>query len=140
MITTSKLLITVSLIFIAFSSCKKDIVVPNAEFNNLFGRWTLVSQSGVNASSDVTDMEVEVKENGVYKRFEDGKKTLKMTFEFKEGESVFSTDKVYLLEYSAGRFSKKGIVSDSFEFLGSDTLVLRNECTDCLVSTYVKNN
>ena len=125
-------------------SCRKDIIVPDKEFENLFGTWNWVSSSGgfggetITPTTESKTIEIEYKENGTYKKFIDDKKVSKMTFQFEEQESIYSIGKEYVITYSDGKFSRKGVISHPFDFIGTDTLILRDECYDCYSHIYVR--
>lgn len=130
--------------FTCLTSCRKDILVPDTNFKNLFGRWTWIESSGgfsghtINPNTENYSLTAEYKSNGVYKKFKDGKKITKQTFSFQESESIYSVNEEYLIEYSEGRLSKKLVIPHSFEFIGPDTLILKDECYDCYIHIYVK--
>ena len=91
-------LIVICFTSLVLTSCKKDIIVPVSDFNNLFGTWNWVQSSGgfggqvINSNTENYSMSVEYNENGVYKKFKDGKKISKKTFFFEESESIFSSN------------------------------------------------
>ena len=61
-----------------------------------------------------------------------------MTFKFEKGESIYFANEVYLIVYSTGKFSKKGVIPHSFYFIGIDTLILNDECYDCYSHIYIR--
>ncbi len=142
----SKNIIITIIILIGLISCRKDIIVPDKNLENLFGTWSLVSSSGgpngetTTPTTENKTIEVEYKENGIYKKFINNKKVNKMTFKFEKNKSIYSSEEEYLITYSTGKFSKKGVVSHSFYFIGTDTLILQDECYDGYSYTYVRKN
>ncbi len=130
-------------ILIALDSCQKDIDVPDKKFENLFGTWSWVYSSGgfngatITPTTENKTIKIEYKENGVYKKVVN-KKVSKMTFKFEKRESIYSSEKEYVIVYSKGKFSKKGVVSHSIDFIGVDTIVLRDECYDCYSHIYAR--
>lgn len=130
-------------ICLLFSACRKDISTPTDDCRKLFGTWRWVQSSGgisgqvITPDSEGYTLEIEFKSNGVVKKFKNGNKIFKKTFEFEEGESIFSTGKTYLIKYKDGML-KKMQVSNSFKFGGTDTLFLNNECQDCYSEIYLR--
>ena len=125
-------------------SCKKEINVPKEDYKKLFGKWEWVYSTGGLAGGVITpetenyNLEIEYKKNGIYKEFKDGKRIEKFTFHFEKAESIFSSGEDYLIFYSKGKFSKKGVMYHSFNFIGNDTLLLNEECYDCYGNLYVR--
>lgn len=136
-------LLILFLLCLIFNSCRKDISVPKTEFKKLFGHWQWIESSGGfsgGIESPVTagyTIEIEFNENGIYKKYKNGEKINKMTFEFIEGESIFSSGKSFMIHYDGFLF-KKEATADSFKFSGEDTLYLMNECYDCYTEMYVR--
>lgn len=132
------------IILVGLTSCRKDIIVPDKDFGNLFGTWNWVYSSGgflgetISPTTENKTIEIEYKKNGIYKKFINNKKVSKMTFQFEEQESIYSIGKEYMITYSDGKFSKKGVIFQSFDFIGTDTLILRDECYDCYSHIYVR--
>ena len=128
------------------SGCRKEILVPNPDFNHLFGTWRWIQSSGgptdetINPTTENHSMSLEYRENGIYKRFQNDKKIEKLCFTFEESTSIYSQNQEYLIEYSEGRWSKLGVIPHSFEFIGMDTLYLRDECNSCYTHIYVKED
>jgi hypothetical protein len=131
-------------IVIFLTSCRKDIPMPDPEFEKLFGtrEWLQSSRgkSGHTTSPSTVGftLSVEYKSNGGHKKYKNGNVESKMTFKFSLGTSIYSTLQTYLITYKEGGSSKKGVVSDSFKFGGHDTLFLYNECYDCYADVFIK--
>ena len=131
-------------ILILVASCKKDIPVPEEGLEHLFGKWTWVSSNGGLINQTTTPetenyiIEIEYKKNGVFKKYKDGKKVNKMKFKFEKGQTIFSVEDEYSIKYTIGKSKKVGVVPHYFQFIGTDTLVLKEECFDCLTHIYVR--
>lgn len=135
-------------LILVLTACRKDISVPNQQYENLFGTWTWIESTGgesgqaISPATEGYSITVEYNENGVFKRFRDGKKISKMTFKFVEGNSMFSAGQVPMIEYKEKKITtsplKKGILRASVSFTGNDTLFVSDECYDCYTHLYVR--
>ena len=129
------------------TTCRKDIPVPNAGLEKLFGTWDWVQSSGGLTGQTTTpattgySQAVEFKKNGVCIWYKNGKHTDKMQFTLTEGSSIYTAGgTAHLIKYKdTGLFDKNNAqVAQSVTFGGEDTLFLRDECYDCYTNVYVR--
>ncbi len=141
-----KILFILLILAIIATNCRKEIIVPDPELENLFGNWEWIQTSGgiggitFTPATEGYTIELEFNKNGIYKSFKDGKKTEKRKFYLTEGQSILSSETAYIIEYDkTGLFNcNTHIVNQSVEFAGQDTLYLHDECWDCYGYIYVK--
>jgi hypothetical protein len=132
------------LLAILFSTCKKDISIPDPDFKKLFGTWEWVQSSGgfsgqtTTPASEGYTFTDKYKSNGVLIIYKNGNRTERMTYKFSEGTSILSNQPAYLIEYRDGTFSKKEVVSQLFKFAGEDTLYLFDNSDDGFTHIYVR--
>ncbi len=137
-------MLTTFIALLTLYSCKKDIPIPKEGLNNLFGEWVWVSSNGgltnqtTSPNTENYIIEIEYKKNGIFKKHRDGKRVNKMKFKFEKGQTIFSSEDEYLIKYTIGKFSKVGTTPHYFEFIGADTLILKEECFDCFTHIYVR--
>lgn len=123
-------------IFLAITSCKKEIVLPDPTLEQLFDEWEWVSSSG-GITGDVTTaatagytQRIEFKSNGAYKIYKNDKLQNKTFFSLTEGTSMLSNKKEFIIHYKDHQFPQ------TVSFRGPDTLSLRDECSDCYGHVY----
>jgi hypothetical protein len=131
------------LILIVFSTrCQKEIIVPNAEQEKLFGTWVWKgSYGGIigGITADLYDYEKTVcfHRNGICKYYKNGEMVRKVKFTLSlEFSEIHNKEEFFLHSYETG-FSFSSIFSKSeenefkrrIEFGGQDTLSLHHDGT-----------
>lgn len=106
------------ILILMFNSCKK-VAIPEASVNVVFGKWKYINSSGGWSGGQCwpTDKSIwiEFKENGHYKKHENGKLVQTEKFTFKEVEGI-NSNKTYVIRFNENR-------TQSFKVSG-DTLFL----------------
>ena len=131
---------------LCLTNCRKDVILPNPEFKKLFGQWEWVMTSGGIGGSTTTpsttghNVQIEFKENGIYKSFEDGKRKDKMKFKFYEGSTLPNGSKEMRVKLEDIRFLNKdyAFMDKLIEFGSQDTLYLNDTFADGYCSVYIK--
>ena len=124
----------VLVLLLTMTGCKK---LPDPELEKLFGTWDWIQTSGGFGGGAYTpasagyNQTIEFKKSRICKLYKDGELQLKRRFKLKEGESIYSSETAYIIEYRKNW-------EESIEFWGHDTLVLKDECYDCYMSVYVR--
>lgn len=110
----------------------------------LIGKWTWIESSGGFAgeiTSPVTEkyeIQVEFTKKGIYSEWKDKQNQVCSKYEIKKGKSMFSEEERFIITYIPKQNTNSTLISDSFEILGNDTLVLKNECHDCFSRVFVR--
>jgi len=129
-------------LFIA--SCRKDISVPDASLEKLFGKWNWVQTSGysgiITPATAGYSSSIEFKKTGICKSYENGKEQYKLKFTLAKGTSIYSTGTAYLIKYKQpGLFpSKAPTLAESIRFGIQDTLFLSEETSNGNSYAYIK--
>ena len=142
---TGILLVIVWLSTSLFTSCRK-IDAPEQNFEIIFGRWKWLYSTGgwaggcLSPSSEGYQLEIEFKQNGIYKEFKDGRMVKRLNFRFEKRPSIYSADEKYVVVYYLPVIPHKFQTPayQSFYFYGTDTLVLNDECYDCYSHVFVR--
>jgi hypothetical protein len=134
----------IAMLSIFLTTCKKDISVPNAEFEKLFGTWEWVESfcgwSGPSTPATVGYTEtVEFNKNGTYKMFKDGHQQETRKFTLAEGSSIYTSGIANLIKYeSSGLSNHQTYLTRSVSFGGEDTMYLNDEAYDACSYVYVR--
>ena len=142
---TTNLLFTIILLFISilFSSCRKELDVPNKDFKKLYGTWEWTGSFGgifphnISPETEGYTKTIVFDKNGNYKSYKNGKKEEKHKFSFSYESTIYSSQKRHMIVYKNNKGDKIGL-KQSFDFLGSNKLGLSDECYDCMSHTYVR--
>ena len=135
------------LISFLFSNCKKEsaggIAFPNSDSKQLVGTWNWVESSGgfsgatINPSTEGYSKQIGFSENGHYYESQNGKEVLILNYSFEENKSIYNSQIEYMIKYKS---PSANMINDvqSFDFLGSDSLFLSDECYDCYGHLYIR--
>lgn len=127
-----------------FSSCRKEIIVPEDSFRDLFGEWRWIESSGGLGGGGMTpasagyNLTLEYTDDGVFRLFKDGKKELQFFYKFVEGDPIRSSGADWMIQYKESRKGKSIGIHQSFTISGNE-LTLYDECFDCYVSRYIRD-
>jgi hypothetical protein len=135
--------IAVSMIF---SSCRKDISLPDPSLSKLFGSWEWVQTSGglagqiKNPATEGQTQSVEFSSTGIYKLFINGEQKSKTKYSLSYLTAVHNADSPVLVTYEnlGSGHQSDDIVKQYLTFKGEDTLYLNDECVDCFNYVYVR--
>ena len=128
------------LIFVCYSFGYSQQANPK----KLIGNWNWIQSSGgfagqiINPKTTGYDIQIEFTKNGLYKEGKDKKIDHQYKYRIKLGKTIYSQEPTDIIKYISPSDSKEEIISDSFEFKGKDTLILKNECRDCFIKMYVR--
>ena len=128
----NKLYISI-IVFAIFSSCKKEISLPNDESNKLFGTWELYYSSGPFGQLPGSENNTIVRkydDNGIVKGNKNGINNLRTTYTFGTFSAGYSM--LDIIEY------KRGNNSEYYSFRGNDTLIITPLCDDCYYLSFVR--
>ena len=139
-------LIFFSALFMVFSSCRKEISMPDESLSNLFGSWEWVQTYGGFADTVVTPttegytLSVDFSSKGIYKIYKNGTLQDKLKFTLSQGNSIFHDSTANLISYQNRGFGNtdEDYIKQSIRFGGEDTLFLYEECWDCYSYVYVR--
>jgi hypothetical protein len=133
-------------ITLIFSSCHKDISLPDESLSKLFGSWEWVETSGGLAGQVVTPastgytQSVEFSSKGIYKIYRNGTLQDKLKFNLSQGNSIFHSGTANFISYENPGLGNtdEDYIKESIRFGGEDTLFLNEECWDCYSYVYVR--
>ncbi|MEI6853076.1 MAG: hypothetical protein WCL06_09540 [Bacteroidota bacterium] len=130
----------------SFSSCRKDISLPDPSLSKLFGSWEWVQTSGgfageiITPSSQGFTQSISFESNGIYKLYKDGIQKEKKTFTLSEGISILTNTSAWMIRYKdtgIGDHSENAI-AQSVRFSGQDSLFLADEAFDGYNYVYIR--
>jgi len=129
----------------ALTNCRKDISVPNTEYDNLFGKWEWISTSGGfggsidNPTTTGYTQMIEFTQKGICIGYKNDKKQKKTNFTFGGNSMFLGKESWYLNFEDRGLFKDKNKNSQLVTLIGKDTLIL-NEMgvSEGYISKYVK--
>jgi hypothetical protein len=110
----------------------------------LIGKWQWIESSGgmageiLNPQTEKYEMQIEFTKKGRFTEWKDQKITTCLKYVVKSGKSIHSKDPQPIITYIPKPNSKSTLMSDSFEFYGNDTLMLKNECYDCYARLFIR--
>jgi hypothetical protein len=145
-----KHLFLMALAFIAlpliFSSCRKDISLPDPSLDKLFGSWEWVETSGDyggeihTPQSDGDTWSIEFNKDGISKQYKNGKKVKKYKFTLSVGTSVLTNANAWFITFdnSCIMDQKKPPMPQFFSFGGQDTLFISDDFIDGYNYVYVR--
>lgn len=129
-----------------FSSCRKDISLPDPSLSKLFGNWEWVQTSGGFAGEIITPQSggdtwsVEFNSNGIFKHYKNGKKVDKQKYTLSAGTSMLTNATAWFINYeNASILDKTGPhLPQTFRFGGQDSLFISDEAFDGYNYVYVR--
>jgi len=110
----------------------------------LIGKWQWIESSGgmageiMNPKTEKYQIQIEYSKKGMFKQWKDDQLEYSYKYQVKKGKSIFSQEADLIISYTPKPNSKIALISDSFEFIGKDTLMLKNECYDCFARLFVR--
>jgi hypothetical protein len=130
----------VFIVFIAFAFSASSQSVPK----KLIGKWQWIESSGgmageiLNPQTEKYEMQIEFTKKGRFTEWKDQKTTASLKYMVKNGKSIHSKEPQPIITYIPKPNSKSTLMSDSFEFYGNDTLMLKTECYDCYARLFIR--
>ncbi len=112
--------------------------------HQLIGKWQWIESSGgfagqiTNPKTENFELQVDFTKKGIYNEWKDNKLVHCYKFSITMGNSMLSSGPTSIISYKSKADPKANIISDSFEFKGKDTLILKNECHDCYTRVFVR--
>lgn len=109
------------------------------------GKWSWVESSGgfdgsiSNPKTESYTIQVEFTKKGVFKSYKDCVFNLKMKYKIAYTKSMFSSEPAYVIQYIGSNGVNNGMMNESIEFKGKDTLILKQECHDCYTRIFVRS-
>jgi hypothetical protein len=110
----------------------------------LIGKWQWIESSGgmageiMNPKTEKYQIQIEYNKKGMFKQWKDDQLEYSYKYQVKKGKSIFSQEADLIISYIPKPTSKIALISDCFEFIGNDTLMLKNECYDCYARLFVR--
>ena len=145
MTNEKKIIFFIYIILLLFTSCRKDISLPNQELEKLFGTWEWISSSGgfagITTSHDSVGntKTIEFTKKGIYKSYKNGDLIEKRKFTIKKGSSIYTSDDANLIIYKENlNKNKNHNPNEMIRYLENDTLILYEECYDCYSNLYIR--
>lgn len=121
-----------------------NLIGQKNNLKKLIGKWNWVETSGgfagsiTNPSTEGMNMQMEFKKNGTVLNYKNNTLSSQAKYKLVLGQSNFTAEKSYLINYVDKKGLKMDIKNDFYEFKGNDTLVLREECFDCYTRIFVR--
>jgi hypothetical protein len=133
-------------IIVVFTSCRKEISLPDESLSKLFGSWEMVQITGgmadtlANPATLGFTQSVDFSSKGIYKVYQNGKLYDKLIYQISQGKSIFHKGNAYFITYDNPGFgnTSEDYIKESIRFGGEDTLFLNEECWDCYNYVYVR--
>ena len=119
------------------AGCEDTMIYHNDETSKIIGTWEWVSSTGGIAGvihTPITtgdSIQVVFTASGVYQRIVNGVTEIDAPYSIEKGSTIYSTEMGDIMHYTGETIVNSLVTS-------SDTLLLREECFDCFIHTYVK--
>lgn len=124
--------------------CTAFYVESQSIQKKLIGKWTWIETSGgfageiTNPKTEKYEVQIEFTKNKLFSEWKDKQTVNCQKYVIKSGKSIFSEKAQPIINYMPKVGNKITLTSDSFEFKGKDTLILKNECHDCYTRVFVR--
>lgn len=130
-------------------SCKKEdapeISFPDSESKQLIGTWNWIGTYGGFTGSDVIDpstegysQQIEFTNNGYVYEYQNGRKLSPSAYSLVKAKSIFNSEERYMLIFDKAPTYNSTNCRQSYQFSGSDSLILNEECYDAYGHLYVR--
>ncbi len=124
--------------------CSAFLLSSQSVPKKLIGKWTWIETSGgfageiTNPKTEKCEVQIEFTKNKMFSEWKDKQTVHCQKYFIKTGKSMFSEQERPIITYVPKPGNKITLISDSFEFKGKDTLILKNECHDCYTRIFVR--
>jgi len=121
-------------------SCGKEITFPSDEAARIVGTWQWIESTGGIAgvtrtpASTGESIRAIFTSKGTYQKYVNNQVEIDATYSMEEGPTIYSTELGNIMHYTGEAFAHSVVISTM------DTLLIRDECYDCFIHTFVRDS